>query len=473
MKNFRFRGFLLSLLLAVKGFAVTFDDWPYAMTLKLNTSPSGANIGSSVTNFPILVRLDGGNFDFTQAKSDGSDLRFSREDAEGNLIELPVQVERWDVNAPEGLLWVKVDLINGNDDDQTITMHWGNLFASASAAGPVFSLTNGFQAVYHVNESPGGVSGGYKDASPNGYNATGIGGMPANSPTPGQIGNAQWFDGSVDYLDLPNIPNSGTATVSAWYRMDVTRANAGIVSNGSWTAGTVHFKNNSGTLVANPNSGTTAQKTGQTAATWYYATYTYSKNGPLKLYVNGSLVATGAAPNNDWVGSNLEIGHEYTGYDPGNRYFKGVIDEARVENVVRSDDWVKLCYENQKSSQKLVQFINLAFTSAGGKIYGDIDMNGYTIPDLGLMMTKKWRIVPPDYVFEKGYVLPSLSTVEDYINTNHHLPGVPSALELTREGMDISTFELQLLKQVEHMHLYLIDQDSRLRALEEKKAGKK
>ena len=36
-------------------------------------------------------------------------------------------------------------------------------------------------------------------------------------------------------------------------------------------------------------------------------------------------------------------------------YFKGAIDEVRVCGTVRSADWIKLCYMNQRSDDKLVQ----------------------------------------------------------------------------------------------------------------------
>ncbi len=461
-------------LLASTFAAAPFADWPYTMVLKLNTSATGANVANPVTDFPVLVRLDAGNFDFDQAKSDGSDVRFTRQAAGGDPVELPMQIERWSKSGQVAEIWVRVDVIEGNDDGQAIVMRWGNPSASASAVGPVFASDNGFRAVWHIAESPGEASGGFKDATPNGFNATGKGGMPANSPTGGRIGNAQWFDGLTDYIDLPSLPNTPAATVSVWYNMDANnKPNAGLLSNGQWSSGVVHFKQNNAILTVDPNSGTSATKTGQATGTWYQATYTFSRNGAVGLYVNGALVATGTAPDHDWVGSNLELGHEYTNYSSGNRYFNGVIDEARVETVVRSADWIKLCYENQKSSQKLVQFIAIPFAHAGGTIYGDVDMNGYQLTNIGAVTTKHWRIPAPDYVFAPGYDLPSISETRSYIRAHGHLPGIPSASEMSASGMELGTMNLLMLKQMEHMHLYLIDQDARVRALEEQKAGKK
>jgi len=53
-------------------------EWPYAKQLYLNTSASGANVPGTVENFPVLVRLNSGNFDFSQAQKNGNDIRFNK-----------------------------------------------------------------------------------------------------------------------------------------------------------------------------------------------------------------------------------------------------------------------------------------------------------------------------------------------------------------------------------------------------------
>jgi hypothetical protein len=66
----------------------------------------------------------------------------------------------------------------------------------------------------------------------------------------------------------------------------------------------------------------------------------------------------------------------------------------------------------------------------------------------------------PDYVFEKGYDLLSLSELETYINQNKHLPEVPSAKEMEAEGLNLKEMNLLLLKKVEELTLYLIMQNN-------------
>lgn len=77
--------------------------------------------------------------------------------------------------------------------------------------------------------------------------------------------------------------------------------------------------------------------------------------------------------------------------------------------------------------------------------------------------------VAPDYVFEKNYKLPSLDDIKSYINQHHHLPEVPSAKELEENGMNVGEMNLTLLKKIEELTLYIIEQEERIQALENRK----
>lgn len=72
-----------------------------------------------------------------------------------------------------------------------------------------------------------------------------------------------------------------------------------------------------------------------------------------------------------------------------------------------------------------------------------------------------------DYVFAKGYKLMPLPEVEQYVQANSHLPEIPSAAEVKEKGMNMGDMQNQLLKKVEELTLYVIQQDKRIQALEE------
>ncbi len=62
-----------------------------------------------------------------------------------------------------------------------------------------------------------------------------------------------------------------------------------------------------------------------------------------------------------------------------------------------------------------------------------------------------------DYVFKSGYDLKTLEEVEDFIQENGHLPGVPSAAEMQKEGMAVGELNTKLLEKVEELTLYMLE----------------
>ena len=63
----------------------------------------------------------------------------------------------------------------------------------------------------------------------------------------------------------------------------------------------------------------------------------------------------------------------------------------------------------------------------------------------------------PDYVFENSYQLLSLEEIKAYIDKNKHLPEVPSAKEIEKNGIDVGEMNMLLLKKVEELTLYVIE----------------
>ncbi len=72
----------------------------------------------------------------------------------------------------------------------------------------------------------------------------------------------------------------------------------------------------------------------------------------------------------------------------------------------------------------------------------------------------------PDYVFANDYKLTSLKQLQQYINTNKHLPNIPSAKEMEANGVDLGVMNMKLLEKIEELTLYTIDQEKKLGAQE-------
>ena len=74
---------------------------------------------------------------------------------------------------------------------------------------------------------------------------------------------------------------------------------------------------------------------------------------------------------------------------------------------------------------------------------------------VALRSTANWA----DYVFEKNYELMPLKNVEEYIAAHKHLPGIDSANELTKKGLDLAEMQAKHMAKIEEMMLYIIEQN--------------
>ncbi|WP_286863354.1 MULTISPECIES: hypothetical protein [Sphingobacterium] len=77
----------------------------------------------------------------------------------------------------------------------------------------------------------------------------------------------------------------------------------------------------------------------------------------------------------------------------------------------------------------------------------------------------KTDITVPDYVFEPDYNLKSLQEIESYVKINKHLPEMPSASEVGKNGLDVAEMNLLLLKKVEELTLHLIEKDKTIKEI--------
>jgi hypothetical protein len=82
----------------------------------------------------------------------------------------------------------------------------------------------------------------------------------------------------------------------------------------------------------------------------------------------------------------------------------------------------------------------------------------------GDIFSKKVKVTQsgwPDYVFDPNYRLRSLNEVTSYVQEHHHLPEVPSAREIEEKGLDVGDNQAVLLKKIEELTLYLIEQNKK------------
>jgi len=319
-----------------------YAGWQQAGSIYILTTPEGANLPATASeeNFPLLVRLSKETFDFKQAKAGGEDIRFS---AAGK--PLAYQVEAWDASAGEASVWVRIPLIKGNAR-QEIKMHWGKPDATSESSGKaVFNASNGFVTVLHMSDP---VQDEVGSVEPNDKGTT---------PSLGMIGKSRRFDpgkGINCGEKLATLPTGANPhSTGVWIKSE--KSNVTPMAWGNEQAqGKVVMQ-----LASPPHirmdcyfSGGNVESSGTLVMNqWIHVVHTY-KEGEARIYVNGVLEGENKSkggPLNIRTPARMYLGGWYNNFQ-----FEGDIDEARLSNVTRSPDWVKLEYENQKPMQTLV-----------------------------------------------------------------------------------------------------------------------
>jgi hypothetical protein len=328
--------------------------WKYSKKLFLNTTYDGADVIDTVTDFPVLIRLSSSNFTFDQAKSDGSDILFTKKDGTPLLHE----IERWDGVARKAELWVKIDTVYGRDSIQYLNMHWGGTPLKITG-NSVFDTANKFIAVWHMSETPYSNSASVKDYTINAHNAQPYGSMSSVSVVDGVVGKALRFDGIDDYLNAGNVSITNTYSIGLWVQVDTnSHHHRFIYKDSSYTmwydrdTGCVrfeHFETGKWWRGIPQNGGA---RVPLSKSEWRYFVGTFD-GMHFRLYADGKEVSMSdvytAVPNTS--GAPLLIGKIFD-----TSYMQGIMDEIRIEGTARSSSWIKLCYMNQKSIDVLVHY---------------------------------------------------------------------------------------------------------------------
>jgi len=134
--------------------------------------------------------------------------------------------------------------------------------------------------------------------------------------------------------------------------------------------------------------------------------------------------------------------------------------------------------------------------TAGFVAIGDFTANGSTVtPGIGAINTfpaftagSRYRLIVQDgilteklkvalrngsdwadYVFAPDYKLMPLEEVEQFTKENKHLPNVPSADDMVKDGLDVTKTSAKMMEKIEELTLYVIELNKRIKELEAKK----
>jgi hypothetical protein len=145
----------------------------------------------------------------------------------------------------------------------------------------------------------------------------------------------------------------------------------------------------------------------------------------------------------------------------------GLTNDSTKTRVLVSDTSGNLYYRNASSLTGRWLYVNgTVYDSVDNVAIGTSNPQGYKLAVNGTAIFTKAKVKTagtwPDYVFEQGYRLPDLRDLERYVQTHHHLPEMPAQDEVQRDGIDLSEHSAALLKKVEELTLYVIQQDKQL-----------
>jgi hypothetical protein len=321
--------------------AVLIDPQSFGSRMKFTFS--GYTRSETLTNFPVLISLSTNltGFSYRQfASGSGGDLRFT--DSDGTTA-IPHEIDEWDTNGTS-TVWVRIPQLSGPTD--YIWGYWGNPLAAtpppSSTNGEVWSP--GHLLVWHLKES------GLPFADSTLQHPALSGTAPTSSP--GEIGRGCLFNGTSQYLDAGTVDLGDAFTLSAWVNVSLTapaqiqtiwaNQKGGFGSAGfAWFINT--FNNNdhkidfaSGDGV-NGNESTTAANA-ITFGAWHHLAVSVDRtNGTADFFVDGLQAASSSAIVPTLANhADVNLGR----FTNATLWYKGMMDEVRIENGARSSNWV-------------------------------------------------------------------------------------------------------------------------------------
>ncbi|MBS1578292.1 MAG: hypothetical protein JST29_01475 [Bacteroidetes bacterium] len=119
---------------------------------------------------------------------------------------------------------------------------------------------------------------------------------------------------------------------------------------------------------------------------------------------------------------------------------------------------------------------DFVITGNGNVGIGTTNPGTYKLAVEGTIGARKVRVTQApwaDYVFKPNYNLRTLTEVEQYIKMHQHLPDVPSEKEVKSKGIDVGETQAMLLRKIEELTLYVIEQQKKIEALEKEIAKDK
>lgn len=349
---------------------------------RVKLTVQNTDIDSDLTDFPIYLDLSRLSSTFwDNVLSDGGDIRVTTSD---EVTEVPVEVQI-DTSAETGFIYFKGDPLSASTTD--FYLYFYNPSATLPAASDTYGSENvwktAFKGVWHLEEDPSGSAPQVIDSTLNDNDGTSSGSMTTGDLISAQVLNGLNFDGSDDYISIPDAASLDITTdisISFWFRESGSSAGWTTLvgkrdNNESVDANyIVNFNPDGGTdlfQIAFYNGGFQTHTVGWAAnfgsATWYHITATFTTSGSdviTEIFKNGVSISTKTHTSQSLNANNSTLNFAATKYPAISELFNGDLDEVRIAAELHSDAWIKAQHsaENDNAS-----FITLGAVTAGTK----------------------------------------------------------------------------------------------------------
>lgn len=280
------------------------------------------------------------------------------------------------------------------------------------------------------------------------------------------------------FQDNSSIGNSGTATTfnvsglaaqTSYVFYVRARDEAGNISNigNSITVTTAAAQDTSPpTNVANLNASNTTSNS--TFLSWNASSDNVGVVN-YAVYRNGTLISN-SGTNTSFSVSGLSPNTTYTFTVRAADAAGNVSGNSNAVSVTTLSDIGGTNYTSQNANLDTVDWLARDLFATRNLGVGTQNTRGFTMAVAGGILAEELTIELqanwPDYVFNKGYTLPTLEVVERHIQERGHLINVPSASEIKASGLKVGEMQSVLMEKIEELMLYTIEQEKRIKALE-------
>ena len=301
----------------------------------------GESSGASGYDFHV----EGHSAKFPSDKNDSGDLRFTSSD---EITLLPIWVEKVEGTSPNRVAYVWIKISDNLDNNVDIYCYYGNIDASnvSNVNNTFIRVIDGLVGSWHFDEGSGNT---VYDTSGNNNDGT----IHEASWVDGKFGKALNFDGSNDYVEVPDSPSldiTDEITIETWIKPATAQGSGNckypVCKSYSYILSYDHFLEEwKGTLALYDGTDWRIPSTGVSIShgVWHHFVGVYSPpyeiiylDGTEKLNENIGSFSINTSTNNLWFGAHVDK----------SEFYDGVIDEIRIYNRALNSNEILDLYNN-------------------------------------------------------------------------------------------------------------------------------